>query len=71
MTNDNILSKIFSVKNQNGLDRFDLEAESEGRSIRAFRSEYAMARPCSKRDSRMVRGAIGARQRKGLLAVPR
>ena len=71
MTNNTIMTAIFTASQSSGMDRFDLEAANEGRSIRAFKSEYAMARPCSKRDSRMLRGALGAAGRKGLMTVPR
>ncbi len=55
-----------------GLDEFDLEAVRDGNAIRAFR-EFAVERAASRAQMKrkVVRGSIGAGDRRGLVAVPR
>ena len=53
------------------LDRFDIEAMTEGKAIRRFQSEFAMERPITRAKAKrgIVRGKIGADRRRGLLLV--
>lgn len=59
------------MKATHSLDRFDLEAASEGRAIGHFRREFSVARPVSKASAKrgVVRGKIGADSRRGLTNV--
>lgn len=59
------------MKATHSLDRFDLEAMSEGRAISHFRREFSLGRPTTKAKAKrgVLRGKLGADSRRGLVAV--
>ncbi len=56
------------MKQQPGLDEFDLEAMRDASAISAFKKNFSLQRPCTKAVMKagVVRGKIGADSRKGL-----
>jgi len=61
------------MKQVAGLDQFDLEAMRDSRAIRTFHREFALERPATKAQAKrgVLRGSLGAKDRKGLKAVSR
>ena len=68
------LNKLFGVcrGQAEGLDEFDLEAERDGRAIGKFRSDFSLARAATRASMKrkVLRGSLGASDRKGLVSVP-